>query len=213
MCIRDRITIKTSKLDFVTSVKSQWNDANSYGSFANTEYFKNPTFKLLIESDETNYIQTSLQLLTSLSSLINLQIYYADDHSLSKPVAFDGNYNIQMFDKQGVSILTNTPYKIICSTYNKGTFGDFKLLVSKPPVAKSITLEETFTRYGGHRYHTHTTFRWQTQSNRIKIFLNLTKATDMYISIFPMELQSSLSMRCNIFTQDTHCLLYTSRCV
>lgn len=202
--ISSQITIKTSKLDFVTSVKSRWNDANSYGSFANTEYFKNPTFKLLIESDETNYIQTSLQLLTSLSSLINLQIYYADDHSLSKPVAFDGNYNIQMFNKQGVSILTNTPYKIICSTYNKGTFGDFKLLVSKPPVAKSITLEETFTRYGGHRYHTHTTFRWRTQSNRIKIFLNLTKATDMYISIFPMELQPSLSMRCNIFTQDTH---------
>lgn len=191
---------------FASSVYSAISESNY--TFGSPDYFRNPTFSLEVSSPTSREVSVHIQLLSDdPRDLINVQLFHLEDHALSKPLLCDSDYNYQKYEKLYIPLITNSKYKIICSSYTSPLSREFKLVVapSEPKIAEhlKLKLQKVYLEHGGYNHKIEKKFRWAENSNRIKIKLKLVANTMCFIRIVPDAQFSKLLVRCNIFDHDT----------
>ncbi|SCW00906.1 LAFE_0D00738g1_1 [Lachancea fermentati] len=191
----------------VASVDDEWNSANYYGAFSNPEFYKNPTFELVVESNSKDHVYVDLQLLGMSTSLLNLQIYHMDDYDLTKPIVFDESYTEGIYIRKSLPIVPNARYKVICSSYHQSDTNRFKLLATTSSKNSKVKLSKCFPQYGSHKYQLARNFSWRKETNRVKIPFGLVATTFLHIRVLALEFQGEMFIRINIFDDDTQELL------
>lgn len=116
-------------------------------------YCKSPTFQLEIDHPDNKHFPLNLQLLSEdYQDMVNLQIYYLKDHSLQKPIFADPNYTQQRYDKTFVPLLTNVPYKLVCSSYSDRSKLSYRLQITSSDDQLSLShirIKQIYTQFGG----------------------------------------------------------------
>ncbi|CAR30689.1 Rim13p [Lachancea thermotolerans CBS 6340] len=185
------------------SVEDEWNTATDHGPFSNPTYYMNPTFELIIDAKDQSTHYANIQLESIGNSLVNVQIFHHDDHDLTRPILFDGHYENKVHVRRAVPLSTGTPYKIICSAYEKYTNKSFRLSVTDPAEQCRLLLRRIYPQFGSRMYHTKHEFFWPQNSNRKKIEIVPSATMELQIRLLPLQFSSALSIRCNIFLSDT----------
>lgn len=170
-------------------------------------YFRNPTFKFELVHSSTVETSVHLQLLSETPhDLLNLSVFNFNDHTLSTPLLCNTDYTHQRYDKLHTPLITNTTYKIVCSTYSEPLSQEYKLVVAPPddtllPPFK-CDIQQVFLEYGGYNYNTEQKIQWRTNSNRVVIPLSTATNNICFIRIVPKN--ELLLIRCNVFDSVTH---------
>ncbi|CCE93664.1 Rim13p TDEL_0G02970 [Torulaspora delbrueckii] len=171
------------------------------------DYFRNPTMMLRVESPISQEISVHLQLMSeSPKDMINLQVYALNDHTLKRPMVTLARYEGQKCDIRDLALISNTSYKVVCSSYATPISSKFKLLAT-PSISSSharITFNQIYQEFGGLPYHVEKTLEWSEDTNRIKVRLLSKNNNRCFIRIVPQVLPPLLSIRCNVYDGETH---------
>ncbi|QLL30479.1 hypothetical protein HG536_0A02960 [Torulaspora globosa] len=189
-------------------------DAPDNGISNSCQFYRNPSIMLKVKSPLSEEVPLNLQLLSESSKdMINAQVYHASDHKMSRPLREEANFEQQKLDIRYLHLITNTPYKVVCSSYSKALSHKFKLNVKPSSSEESIysecKLKQVYFEFGGFPHHLEKRFGWPSNSNRIRIRLTSKSNNLCFIRISPMASSPSLSIRCNIFDEETHGQLHT----
>ncbi|EDO18477.1 hypothetical protein Kpol_1032p73 [Vanderwaltozyma polyspora DSM 70294] len=180
-------------------------------------YYLNPTFQLLINSNENTQKFINIQLLSgNPNNLLNFQVYAYDDYELIKPIMPDSHYEHQRYSKEFVPLFSNKLYKIVCSTYQRSICDNFSLnaLFSNPidnnsnDVSKTIELKQVYTEYGEMPFQNSLESSWSSKSTRKKIKITSMTKTKVFIRFIPQSESRTCRFRFNIFDSVTHELFH-----
>ncbi|CUS20878.1 LAQU0S02e00430g1_1 [Lachancea quebecensis] len=185
------------------SVEDEWDMTTDHGPFSNPTYYMNPTFELIIEAKDQSTHYANIQLETVGNSLVNAQVFHCDDHDLTRPILFDGRYENKVHARRAVPLSPGTPYKIICSAYERYTNKSFRLSVTDPAEPCRLRLRRIYPQFGSRMFQTKHEFNWPPNSNRKKIEILPSATMELQIRVLPLQFTSALSIRCNIFLSDT----------
>lgn len=176
------------------------------------QYYKNPAIMVNFAATVGEHMSFDLQLLADSSKdMINAEVYHAGDYAMIRPLTENPKYEQQKYEQNCGQIITNTPYKVVCSSYSKPVSQKFKLII-KPTFwfashYLGCKMKQVYHEYGEFPHHLGKRFGWPADSNRVKIRLS-TKANNIcFIRVAPLT-QTSLPIRCNIFDEETHGLLH-----
>lgn len=190
----------------VTSVEFEQHFTAVCGS---CDYFRNPTISLCVVSPVSEEVTIHLQLLSENSEdLLNVQVYPLSDHTLERPITNDARYEGQKFDLRYLTLASNTPYKVICSTHAKPISTKFRLLATPDSSSNMSQLhirsKQTYLEFGGFPYHLERSLEWAENTNRKKVHLTSKKNNLCFIRIVPRVSSPLLSIRCNVYDGETH---------
>ncbi|CEP61312.1 Rim13p LALA0_S02e11584g [Lachancea lanzarotensis] len=209
--VSDRIQVrKFDKNVHSASADGEWDAVTNFGPFSNACYYMNPTFELVVKGTHRTTIYIDIQLISYTSAAVNAQVFHSEDAELAHPILTDNTYESKIHVRRSVPLATDTRYHIVCSTFHdKINAGKFKLLALDPSGCNTITVKRVYPQFGPHRYHNKFDFNWRT-TNRQKVRLSPRLTTKAQLRVLPLQLNPSLSVRINIFTNDTKVAVFTS---
>lgn len=181
-------------------------DAPKGDLLTSCNYFKNPTIRVKVASPLGQEVPVHMQLLSdSPEDMINAQIYHAYDHTLMRPIKPQADFEQQKYDLGHVQLITNTPYKVVCSSYSESRSNKFKLIVKTALRDRlEYKVRQVYLEYGGLPHHLKKQFEWPKNSNRVKIRLTSKSNNLCFIRIVPLVQTPSVSIRCNVFDEESH---------
>lgn len=172
-------------------------------------YYKNPTFQLEVVHPQTRQFPVNLQLLSeSVQDMVNLQIFHLKDHSLQKPIFADPNYTQQRYDKTFISLSTNTPYILVCSSYSSAQEHSYRLQIlpsDDHSLLPHIRIKQVFIQFGGLPFQLERKISYS--GNQIRIPFYTHTGTICFIRIVPPVLSSLVRMRTAVYNTSGN-LLY-----
>ncbi|SCU78601.1 LAFA_0A07470g1_1 [Lachancea sp. 'fantastica'] len=209
--VSDRVVAqKYDKNLNLASLDDEWDIVSNSGPFSNACYYMNPTFELVINGTGRTTQYVDMQLVSYAAVAINAQVFHSEDLELARPILTDNTYESKIHIRRSVPLATDTRYHIICSTFQDELKPEkFKLVVLDPSGCNAISLKRVYPQFGPHRYRNKYDFDWRGK-NRKKLRVSPRLTTKAQVRVLALQPNAPLSIRINVFTNDSKAAVFTS---
>lgn len=226
--LSDSIKMKMlDKSQFYQSIEFMSINQDMNWNYNDSQYFRNPTFQLNINSNEDKEVMINLQLLSRLVyAPLNFQVFDKDDIYNTKPIMFDNYYHSQHYERNKIPLETNHNYIVVCScSMNDNEMNEFKLVGSlvdnNVALNPNLVLQRVEMTFGELLHRQEMSFQFTSQNGpRVKYRLSNveshTKNNTLFIRLVSVNDEGSyhknlsLKFRLNIYDSNTLNPLYYS---